>query len=306
MFGLAGRAGKGDRRRLVGDRGDGPVADGAPAAAHAHMRIGLHGKGRGIFAVRPGESVARLAQGIERQAGRMARAMHAQIQRRTRGHGERHSPGEIDGRKAGIGRRVDPGVDRRNSAASRIVEPRPQPAAPVRTRDEQRGGDKQEDCKAKGARIALRKTGRGQGDAEFADAGQPLRQMQLPQFLGPAIAVSGRHPVIRFGDRPVDKAACPLQPPRAFGPVGKAQIAKAEIERKTDCRDRARQDQRMQRPGQGGEKIEQRRGREQSCDAAGRPQRAARRAPTCSRRTRQRDEAGGLFSPRASLEFART
>ncbi len=231
----------------------------------------------------------------------MPRAMDPQVQNRSHRHREVHAARQIDRRLAGIGGRIDPGVERHAARSALVIEPGPQPSRRIRSRHRDARRQQQQHDKAQRAWIALCQTRRRPADMQIADAAQHPAQMQAPQFLRQRIALADGEAVAGFRDRPVGKAAGPLQPPRAFEPAGDMQVAEAEIKREPRGRDDGAQDQGMGRPGQRREQVEQAGGREQPRDAARRPQ----RGPDPLERQRRARPADMAVSPQASPEFAR-
>ena len=222
LFGARRLGGQRDGGRRIHHRLDVPFADGMAAHLHPHPRIAGQDHIAGIFAVLAGK--ARRGIAARRQARGARRAMHPQIQHRSLRHpddgivahpqrGQRH---------AGIGRRIDPGVQGGGRARA-AVKGLDQARAGIAARHTRPTATAIKQIPAQAMRIAAGNVGPRQCETEFA--GQAARLVQRSTALGrkdprpPA-----RHRARKWGDGQ-SRCRVPAAAPRP-GLRGQAKSAK--------------------------------------------------------------------------------
>ena len=267
------------QRAAIGDDGD--------LAGFRQRVIG------GELAALPFEGRGIIAVGIDTHARRGIGAVHAQHQPGAdrRGHRPCGGAAQIDRRLARIGRRIDPGIERRRRARRFETgqEGCGQPPVPVMARNGEAGDEGQKHGEAQGMGVALRQAGRGQGHTQLADTGQQLPDMGAPQGFGPGIALAGRQHIVAFGDGAVGQCGIAFEPPCGFAPIRQPERCEVAIEQEARAADRRKEHKQMQ-PGRNmGEEVKQRRGQEQAGNAAGWPQSGPDAFPD-EGRARERDE----------------
>ena len=157
--------------------------------------------------------------------------------------------------------------------AGAAVEGADQPRAPVAARhDQARGQQHQQRPDAGGADRGHRNRDRARRQRSLS--GKRAGAMRRPQFLRHGIAAARHQPVVAFGDRPMRQAAVALQPPRGILPVAARRKSRKPLSSaRPDGGDGGRQHQRLQQPGNEGEKPEQGQREIKADDADGGPQR---------------------------------
>ena len=258
-----------DDRPVVRQGAQAPVADGPSRRTHDKMRIFGDPSGARVFP----RSAAERRTG-DGYIGCMARAMDAQIDRRTCRHGDGAivPRREIEGRIPGVGRWIDPGIERdiaglcgTGSECSREAP------APVAVRDQQTSRDQKQHNISQRPRVAPRQIGARRRQSQLADVGKAAAQMRFPERFRVSIACPGRERIRALGDRTMRERAVALDLARAFEPSGPTHAVEREIEHEPRRGDQRGQNQGMEWPRQKHEDVKQRRGDEQPGDAARRP-----------------------------------
>ncbi len=229
-----------DRRRVVGDRGEVEGAEDRAALAQRQPGVafqreaGLAGllAGRGAGRLRIGGRLRRLEPAL-RLDGDGGGVGSADDDRRADRRGEAGGVGlrlravarlQHDRRLAGIGRRVDPGVDARargrGGAGAAPVEGGGEAGIALGAGDEGGGDHRDEGGGAKRIAVAPRHLRRGRREFQPGDIGFEAAAVQRPERLRPRVGRAAGERVVEGGGRAVRHAGIAVEAGEALAARG--------------------------------------------------------------------------------------